>query len=68
MNWDIVRGKWTQVKGQARQEWGHITDDEWEKLKGDRDQMIGKVQEHYGWERDEAERHVDEWADRHFRS
>ena len=67
MNWDVVRGQWKQMKGKAREEWGNLNDDDWEKLKGDRDQMVGKVQEKYGWARNDAERKVDDWAERHFR-
>jgi uncharacterized protein YjbJ (UPF0337 family) len=67
MNWDIVRGKWSQLKGKAREEWGDITDDEWEQLKGDRDQMVGKIQERYGWARNDVEHRVDDWAARNTR-
>jgi uncharacterized protein YjbJ (UPF0337 family) len=67
MNWDVVKGKWKQVKGKARAEWGDITDDEWQALKGDRDQLVGKVQEKYGWAKDDADKKVEAWADRHFR-
>ena len=67
MNWDVVKGKWTQMQGKARAEWGDITDDEWQRIKGDRDVLVGKVQEKYGWARNDAERKVDDWADRHFR-
>lgn len=28
MNWDIVAGKWTQLKGQVKQQWGKLTDDQ----------------------------------------
>ena len=67
MNWDVVKGKWTQLKGKAREEWGDITDNEWEEMKGDREQMSGKLQEKYGWAKDEADRRLDDWADRHSR-
>jgi uncharacterized protein YjbJ (UPF0337 family) len=67
MNWDVVKGKWKQVKGKAREEWGDITDNEWQEMQGDRDQLVGKVQEKYGWARNDAENKVDAWADRHFR-
>jgi uncharacterized protein YjbJ (UPF0337 family) len=67
MNWDVVRGKWNQLKGKAREEWGDITDNEWEEMKGDREQMVGKLQERYGWMRNDAERRVDDWAERHIR-
>lgn len=67
MNWDVVKGKWKQLTGKAREEWGDITDNEWEEMKGEREQLVGKVQERYGYARDDAERRVDEWAERHSR-
>ncbi len=59
-NWDVVKGKWNQLRGEARKQWGKITDDEWDQIAGDKDKLIGKLQEHYGWSREEAERRVDE--------
>jgi uncharacterized protein YjbJ (UPF0337 family) len=67
MNWDVVKGKWQQYKGKAREEWGDVTDDEWDQMKGERDQIAGKLQEKYGWAKDEAERRMDDWAERHSR-
>ena len=60
MNWDEIEGGWKQVKGKAKEQWGRLTDDELEALEGKRDQLIGKVQERYGYARDEAERDVDD--------
>ena len=56
MNWDIVKGKWKQVKGEARKQWGKLTDSDWEEVAGDKDKFLGKLQERYGWSRDQAER------------
>jgi uncharacterized protein YjbJ (UPF0337 family) len=67
MNWDIIKGNWKQAKGKAREEWGDLTDDELEQIGGEKDQLIGKLQERYGWERMDAERRVDAFAERHFR-
>ena len=67
MDWDVVRGKWNQLKGKAREEWGDVTDNEWEEMKGERDQIVGKLQEKYGWAKTDAERKVDDWAERHAR-
>jgi uncharacterized protein YjbJ (UPF0337 family) len=61
MNWDQIKGNWKQLQGSARQKWGKLTDDDLERAKGDRDQMVGIVQERYGIAKDEAEREVDEW-------
>lgn len=61
MNWDQISGKWKQFTGKAREKWGKLTDDDLEVIKGDRDQLIGKIQERYGYSREQAEREADEW-------
>jgi uncharacterized protein YjbJ (UPF0337 family) len=61
MNWDQIEGKWKQFKGQAREQWGKITDDEYESVAGKRDQMVGLVQQKYGHAKEDAEREVDDW-------
>jgi uncharacterized protein YjbJ (UPF0337 family) len=61
MNWDIVEGKWNQVKGSIRQKWGKITDSELETIAGEKDKFLGLIQERYGKRRDEAERELDDW-------
>ena len=62
MNWDIIEGKWKQLKGSAKENWGKLTDDELDQAAGNRDTLVGKIQEKYGVARDEAEKQVDEWA------
>jgi len=62
MNWDIVQGKWKQYKGSAKEKWGDLTDDELDQAAGQRDQLVGKIQEKYGVTKDEAEKQVDEWS------
>lgn len=61
MNWDILKGNWKQYQGRAREKWGELTDDDLEKAHGERDQLVGKIQERYGITRDEADRQVKEW-------
>jgi uncharacterized protein YjbJ (UPF0337 family) len=62
MNWDRIEGSWKQLKGEAKVKWGKITDDQLEVIAGKRDQLVGRVQEHYGMAKDEAERQVDLFA------
>ncbi len=64
MNWDVIQGKWKQIKGEVRQQWADLTDDEVEMIQGSRDKLAGKLQERYGWSREEAEREIDQWASR----
>ncbi len=61
MNWDIVQGKWDQMKGDLRSRWGKLTDDDLKHAGGKREKLVGKLQERYGILKDEAERQVDEW-------
>lgn len=64
MNWDIIKGKWKQTMGSAKSKWGELTDDDLQQVEGDRDKLVGKVQEKYGLARNEAEKEVDDWASR----
>lgn len=64
MNTNILRGKWKQVVGSAREEWGKLTNDDLEQVAGEKDRLVGKIQEQYGITRDEAETQVDSWAER----
>ena len=61
MNSDELQGKWKQLKGAARQQFGKLTDDDIEMIAGQRDRLVGKLQERYGYLRDEAQRKADEW-------
>lgn len=59
MNWESVEGKWKQLKGSVRSEWGKLTDDDVEVIAGKRDMLLGKLQERYGYAKDEAIRAID---------
>jgi len=59
MNWDQVKGNWKQVKGTIKAQWGRLTDDELDEINGEREKLIGKIQERYGIAREEAERQVE---------
>jgi uncharacterized protein YjbJ (UPF0337 family) len=61
MNWDQVEGKWKQLKGSAKERWGKLTDDDLDVISGKKDQLIGRLQELYGINKEEAERQSDEW-------
>jgi uncharacterized protein YjbJ (UPF0337 family) len=61
MNWDQMQGKWTQMKGSIKEQWGKLTDDDLDQINGRQEKFIGKVQERYGIAKEEAQRRVDEW-------
>jgi uncharacterized protein YjbJ (UPF0337 family) len=62
MNWDQIEGNWKQFKGHAKQKWAKFTDSDWTMLTGKKDELVGRVQERYGYEKDQAEREVDDWG------
>jgi uncharacterized protein YjbJ (UPF0337 family) len=65
MNNDILQGKWHQIKGSVKSQWGKLTDDDVTQIEGNGEKLIGRVQERYGYQRDQAEREVTDFLKRH---
>jgi uncharacterized protein YjbJ (UPF0337 family) len=61
MNSDYLAGKWKQLRGSVKEQWGKLTDDDLTFIDGKHDQLVGKLQERYGMAKDQAQRNVDEW-------
>jgi uncharacterized protein YjbJ (UPF0337 family) len=61
MNSDQLEGKWKQLKGSVKQQWGKLTDDDLTFINGRSEELVGKVQERYGIAREEAQKRVDEF-------
>jgi uncharacterized protein YjbJ (UPF0337 family) len=62
MNWDQVAGKWMQMKGEVRQRWGMLTDNDVEVVAGSKDRLVGRIQERYGIAKEVAEKQLDDWC------
>lgn len=58
MDQDRIKGKWKQLTGRMKSEWGRLTDDDVSYAEGHRDYLVGKLQERYGIARDKAEEQV----------
>ncbi|MDN3711851.1 CsbD family protein [Paracoccus cavernae] len=58
MNWDIIQGKWEQLKGGVKEKWGDLTDDELTEISGKQDKLSGKLQEKYGWTKERANEEI----------
>lgn len=58
MNRDILEGKWKQMRGQMKEWWGKLTDQDLDVIDGKRDKLIGALQERYGWAKRDAENEV----------
>jgi uncharacterized protein YjbJ (UPF0337 family) len=55
MNEDILKGKWKQIRGEVKKWWGDLTDDDLDKIAGERDKLVGRLQERYGYAKEYAE-------------
>ena len=61
MNWDQVEGNWMQFKGKVRQQWGKLTDDDIARINGKHDELLGILQQRYGYAKEQAQKEVDNW-------
>jgi len=61
MNWEQIKGQWNQMTGDMKRHWGKLTDDDLQVVEGDRERLVGKIQERYGVAKEEAEKQVDDW-------
>lgn len=64
MNSDILKGKWNQVKGNIKQQWGDLTDNDIARIEGNYDEFVGILQERYGYSRERATQEVDDYLNR----
>jgi uncharacterized protein YjbJ (UPF0337 family) len=65
MNWDTAKGNWKQLKGKVQEQWGELTDDDFDKISGQREQLSGKIQERYGLGKDDVEKQISDWERKH---
>jgi uncharacterized protein YjbJ (UPF0337 family) len=61
MNWDRVEGNWKEFKGNIQQKWGKPTNDDLQVIDGKRNELAGRLQQRYGYAKDQAEREIDTW-------
>jgi uncharacterized protein YjbJ (UPF0337 family) len=61
MDWNRVEGNWKQVKGKVKEKWGKLTDDDLTAINGRREELEGRIQQHYGLAKDQAKKQVDDW-------
>ena len=63
MNETVIKGKWHQTKGAVKEQWGRLTDDDVKMLLGEGEQLVGKLQERYGYTKEQAEQEVADFLD-----
>lgn len=62
---DILVGKWHEMKGHVREQWGKLTDDEVTQLSGKREELAGVLQQRYGYDKAKAEKEINTWMRDH---
>jgi len=62
MTWDQIAGNWKQLTGKVKEKWGKLTDNDLTTISGKRDQLVGRLQERYGYEKEQVEKELDEFA------
>jgi len=55
MNADILKGQWKEIKGEVKQKWGKLTDDDLTQIEGKEEQLLGLLQKRYGYAKEKAE-------------
>jgi uncharacterized protein YjbJ (UPF0337 family) len=61
MNTDQWQGKWKQIQGSIKERWGKFTEDDLDVIAGQRDQLVGRIQERYGIAKEQAHKQVEDW-------
>ena len=59
MNKDTVKGKWKEMAGKVKQQWGKLTDDDVTQINGSYEELQGRLQKTYGYEKDQAKKEID---------
>lgn len=62
MNWDQIQGNWEKLKGNVQQQWGKLTDDDLAVIEGKQTELAGRLQERYGYTKEQAESEIASWS------
>lgn len=62
MNWEQIESNWQELKGQVRGRWGKFTDDDLERIAGNKEIFADQLQEKYGFAKLMAHREVERFA------
>jgi uncharacterized protein YjbJ (UPF0337 family) len=62
MDWNEIEGNWKQFSGKVKEKWGKLTDDDLTAVGGKKDQLVGRIQERYGFEKNLAEKELNDFV------
>jgi uncharacterized protein YjbJ (UPF0337 family) len=64
INAQELQGQWNKLRGQVKEHWGQLTDDDLTIQGGNIDQLVGKIQQRTGETRDSIERYLTDLTSR----
>ena len=62
MNINEIKGKFNELKGNFKQKWGELTDDDWKQIGGSKDKLLGILQQKYGRSKEQAQKEFDDFS------
>jgi len=65
MNEEVLKGKWKEIKGGIKEKWGKLTDDDLTVVEGNKDKLLGLLQQKYGYAKDKAEQEYKDFIGRY---
>lgn len=65
MDKDIIKGKWREIQGKLKQQWGKLTDDEITQINGSYEELSGRLQKLYGYNKDKARSEIESFLDKY---
>jgi uncharacterized protein YjbJ (UPF0337 family) len=64
-NQDILKGQWHELKGQVKQQWGKLTDDDLARLSGKTEELVVVLRQRYGYGKAQAVIEIKSWVSDH---
>jgi len=55
---NVLEGTWNEIRGEVKDRWGEITDQDLDQIAGNRDKLVGTLQQKYGFTKQRAEQEV----------
>lgn len=64
MNWNALKGNWSQLRGSVKLEWRWLNNRDLDEIEGGYPRLVSRLQDKYGWTPEDAEFFVHDWARR----
>jgi uncharacterized protein YjbJ (UPF0337 family) len=61
MNRDVLETQWPQIRDMLKEKFSNLTEEDIRQINGRYDQLVAKLQQKYGYSREEAEERIRNW-------